>query len=61
MTFDFQRGPVLGSVDSLYINGFLIDSIPEPDAFKLLTFSALLVGCELVRRRKSRCKYRLPG
>ncbi len=53
MTFYFQSGAVKGSVDSFYINGVLISQIPEPGFFALFAASGLLLGCELVRRRKS--------
>jgi hypothetical protein len=44
MAVYFQGGPVLGSVDSLYINGVLISQVPEPGVFGLLALGGLLLS-----------------
>ncbi|HMD54825.1 MAG TPA: PEP-CTERM sorting domain-containing protein [Phycisphaerae bacterium] len=44
MTVYFQSGAVMGSVDSLYLNGILISQVPEPSVLGLFTLGGLLFG-----------------
>ncbi len=53
MTVYFQSGAVRGSVDDLYLNGVLISRVPEPGLPGFFALSGLLLGGEVVRRRKS--------
>ena|ERR1700722_11963475 len=53
MTVYFQGGPVIGTVDSLYLNNVLISEVPEPGLAGLIVLGGLLFAWRVEWRRGS--------